>query len=63
MLNYDFWNETYGNTGGNNRIGTLYISGDTRSNTDYYYYWCNISPDTVHTLRWLESHPGTQTYG
>lgn len=63
MLNYDFWNETYGNTGANNRIGTLYISGDTRSNTDYYYYWCNISPDTAHTLRWLESHPGTQTYG
>ena len=63
MLNYDFWNETYGNTGGNNRVGSLNISGDKRSNTDYYYYWCEVSPDTAHTLRWLESHPGTQSYG
>ena len=63
MLNYDFWNETYGNTGGNNPVGSLNISGDKRSNTDYYYYWCKVSPDTAHTLRWLESHPGTQSYG
>ena len=63
MLNYDFWNETYGNTGGNNPVGSLNISGDKRSNTDYYYYWCEVSLDTVHTLRWLERHPGAQSYG
>ena len=63
MLNYDFWNETYGNAGSNNPVGSLNISGDNRSNTDYYYYWCEVSPDTVHTLRWLESHPGAQSYG
>ena len=63
MLNYDLWNETYGNAGANNPVGSLNINGDTRSNTDYYYYWCEISLDTAHTLRWLESHPGTQSYG
>lgn len=63
MLNYDFWNETYGNAGANNPVGSLNISGDNRSNTDYYYYWCEVSPDTAHTLRWLEGHPGTQTDG
>ena len=63
MLNYSFWNEAYGNAGVNNRVGSLDIGGDKRSNTDYYYYWCEISLDTAHTLRWLESHPGRQTYG
>ena len=63
MLNYDFWNETYGNAGANNPVGSLNISGDNRSNTDYYYYWCEVSLDTAHTLRWLERHPGTQSYG
>ena len=63
MLNYDFWNETYGSAGANNRVGSLNISGETRSNTDYYYYWCEVSLDTAHTLQWLESHPGAQSYG
>ena len=60
LLNYNFWNEAYGNAGTNNQVGALNVVGETQSVTDYYYYWCEISQDSTHTLRWLQSNPGTE---
>ena len=63
--NYSFWDTIYGNTTTETQLGSLNISGNTQSDTDYYYYWCQITASTAHTLQWLESHPGTEqrTFG
>ena len=60
LLSYNFWNEAYGNAGTNNQVGSLNIAGETQSVTDYYYYWCELSQDSAHTLQWLRSNPGTE---
>ena len=60
ILNYSFWDQIYLGTQGDTQIAGLNIAGDTQSMTDYYYYWCQLSQNSTHTLQWLQAHPGTE---
>ena len=56
LLNYSFWDETYGTSQSVENLGDLSIQGGRED--DYYYIWFPINENTAHTLRWLVTHEG-----
>ena len=56
LLNYSFWDETYGTGQAVENLGDLSIQGGRED--DYYYIWFPINENTAHTLRWLVTHEG-----
>ena len=56
LLNYSFWDETYGTSQSVENLGYLSIQGGRED--DYYYIWFPINENTAHTLRWLVTHEG-----
>lgn len=59
LLNYSFWDETYGTGQAVENLGDLSIQGGRED--DYYYIWFPINENTAHTLRWLVTHEGAYT--
>ena len=56
LLNYSFWDETYGTSQSVENLGDLSIQGGRED--DYFYIWFPVNENTAHTLRWLVTHEG-----
>lgn len=56
LLNYSFWDETYGTSQSVENLGDLSIQGGRED--DYFYIWFPVNENTTHTLRWLVTHEG-----